>query len=255
MMRDYRLSVLVLLILFVGGTAMNWFFASQDSVDLNQVMSYLIFLAILAGFAVMAYLMKIAEDARQESVPMPALRIEVLPPSGMPGQYRNQKTDRLVLIPDEDNSVSRTRCALRIENTGSRPASRIFFSFVFLGKSKSNVDAVSRLVVDYNREKQLHVKCTQCDVDVRDGYPVGYILRLEDALVVYPDPNDKHIVAELELIVKAPHFERDFEIRYRIQPFEGNRYLHTNRDPETGLSNDQVYSISFERGSKTEPAT
>ncbi len=252
MNRDYRLSILVLLILFVGGTAINWYFASEDFVDLNQVMSYLIFLAVLAGFAVMVYLLKVAEETLKESIPMPALRIEVLPPSDMPGQYRSQKTDHLVLIPDEGGSVFRTHCALRIENTGSLPASKIFFSFVFLRKPNSKIDAVSRLVVDYNQEKQQHAKCTQCDVDVRDGYPVGYILRIEDALVVYPDPNDKHIVAELELIVKAPHFENNFEIRYRIQPAEGNRYINSNKDAKTGLPIDQVYAISFERGGRAE---
>jgi hypothetical protein len=220
----------------VAGSVFLWLADAQNTAAFNRLAVFLLFLVVAAGFALAASRLSTG------SGPVPALRLEVLPALDTPGAYKNEKTNRLDLVSDDQGSVYRTRCALRIENTGDRSASGLFLTFYFRNRAAQGDESVSRLVVDYNREKQHHAQSAQCDVDVRGGYPVGYTLRLDDGLTVYPDPNDKRIAAELDLIVKAEHFSQDFEIRYRILSREGNRYL-------AGSAGDQVYPIRFERSS------
>lgn len=216
------------------------------------MISYFILLFVLAGFAIIILLLKNVYVILRGGIQVPALRLDVLPASDISGTYKNQMTNRLVLVPDETGSVLRTQCALRIENVGNRPASKILLTFIFQKKQNSKDDTVSKIVVDYNREKQRYAKCMRCDVDVRDGYPIGYILWLDENLVIYPDPSDKRIVAELDLIVKDAQFEPDFEIQYRIQSLEGNRYLSMHKDRKTGLPKDQIYPVFLKRGNKAE---
>jgi hypothetical protein len=236
------MGFLILLVLFVIGTVLFWFTGLQNSLAPGGAIPYLFFLALLAGFSVLSYfLLSIGP-------PMPALQIEVLPASDSPGAYKNEKTGRLAFSPDPDGAVLRARCALRIVNTGTCPASKVFFVFFFRRRSKSAGENVGRLVVDYNREKQRHAQSNRNDVDVCDGFPVGYTLRLEDGFTVYPDANDKRIAAELELIFKSEHFEENFEIRYRIHSWEGNRFISERANERIGDTMDQVYPIRFERG-------
>jgi hypothetical protein len=242
MSHDRWIGFLILLVLFVFGTALFWFIGFQSTGTMSKALLYLFFLIALAGFAVLSYFLLSLEP------PIPALQIEVLPASDSPGGYRSEKTDSLVFQPDPDGTVLRTRCALRIVNTGTRPASRLFIVFFFKCKLKSSDQGAGRLVVDYNREKQRYAKAVQSEVEVRDGYPVGYTLRIEEGLTVYPDVHDKHIVAELELIMKSEHFTGEYEIRYRIHSWEGNRCMSERTNERIGATSDQAYHIRFQRG-------
>jgi hypothetical protein len=244
MSRDHWMGFMILLVLFVVGTVVFWFIGLQDVFPPERAMAYLFFLTFLAGFSVLSYYLLSLKPL------MPALQVDVLPASDTPGMYKNEKTSRLVFSPDPDGTVLRVRCALRIINTGTRPATKVFFVFFFRRRSKSSGENVGRLVVDYNREKQRHAKSLQSDVDVRDGYPVGYTLHLDDAFTVYPDVNDKRIAAELELVFKSEHFEEDFELRYRIHSYEGNQYVSDRANEQIGEATDQSYRIRFERSDK-----
>jgi len=242
MSHDRWIGFLILLVLFVFGTVLFWFIGFQNTQAMLKLLLYMFFLMGLAGFAVLSYFLLSLE------FPIPALEIEVLPASDSLGAYKGEKSDKLIFRPDPDGAVLRTRCALRIVNTGTRPATRLFMVFFFKCKSKSSDGSAGHLVVDYNREKQRYAKAVDSEVDVRDGYPVGYTLRFEDGTAIYPDAQDKRIVAELELVIKSEHFEDEFEIRYRIHSWEGNRCMSARTYERIGATSDQVYRIQFERG-------
>jgi len=244
MKRTIWTAVFIILCVFLEtGTYVHWWVPDPGAGLVSLVASYGLFLGALALFtAVVWQLARISRDVR-----IPSLRLDVLPADAA-GSYRTQKTDRLVFHPDEKGTVFRSRCALRVENAGNHPASSLLVAFQFQPRGKSKSDAVARLVVDYNREKQTFEKCIQSEVEVQDGFPVGFTLRFPETLVVYPDSTDRRILAELELVVKAEHFHDDFELRYRIHSAEGNRLLK-----KAGKGNgfkDQTLPLAFERGGK-----
>jgi len=237
----------LLLIAALLGSISLWIVGFRSVPPFYRLAVNILFLAALAGSAAVVH------GLTSASGPMPALRLEVLPPSDTPGTYFSEKTHKLVLTKDKQGSAHRIRCALRIENTGSRPASRLLLTFFFRDKNPSEDESAGRLVVDYNRDKQHHIQSTLCEVNVRGGTPIGYTLLLDEGLIVYPDPVDKRIVAELELIAKTEYFSPDFEIRYRIHSMEGNSCLGERKNERTGPISDQVYDIHFEKD-RTNPS-
>ena len=225
------------------GTYVHWW-VSEPGAGLSwQAASYGLFLAVLALYTAVVWRL-----ARIDSVVrIPSLRLGVLPVESN-GTYGYRTTDRLVFRPDEKGARLRSCCAFRVENVGDLPASKLLVAFHFQPRGKSKKDPSVRLAVDYDREKQRFEKSTLSEVDVQDGFPVGYTLRFPETLIVYPDPADWRILAELVLILKPEHFTEDFEIRYRIHSAEGNRLLKRTRP--AGVYMDQTLPLKFERGGK-----
>jgi hypothetical protein len=249
MSRKQGFAFAMLVVILAAGTIAHWFIPQANNYWQGTAISYISLLATLLGFGAVVYQLRETERAIQEGTEQPALRLEVLEFVAAPNQYAGQGTNRLALYPARDNpSIIGVHCAFRIVNEGSKPASHLYLTFDFRRQESNRTvnESSSRVNVYYNKKEQNYVRAAYADCSEENGYQVGWTMQFPPQIIAYPDL-DRPVIAEVDLTMLTAEYESNYEIHYRIQSYEGNKYLTKAKQGKRLEVQDQIYEITFDR--------
>lgn len=245
--RTLGITAFLLLIVTIGFWFIPW--SSDDAFD--KALNYSAFFLAIIGLSATIYQLRETEIAIRESQEKPRLELEVLEAGATAGSYGSEKTYQITLKKIAKGKLGAT-LGLRITNSGTKAASRLWFTFLFKRKGfDDGPGSIGKIDVLFDPKKQsftTHVK--YFDYDVRPDFQkqerkyAGITFRFSDDLAIYTDHYDRPVVAEVEISMNEKSFESEFEIHYRIQSYEGNEILDLMRKNKEGAN--QVYPILFQ---------
>ena len=209
------------------------------------------FLLAILGFSATIYQLRETEIAVRESQQKPILELGVLAANDVPGNYKNVHAHEITLrnLANSRGKIGAT-LGLRITNSGTKAASKLWFTFVFKRKTIDDRNKIGKLDVRFFPEKQnAKTQVEYFDYDMRPDFDlerqryVGITFKFSDYLVIHTDKYDRPLIAEVEIEMDKKDFEAEFEIHYRIQSYEGNEILENL--VRKGVEENQIYPIKF----------
>jgi hypothetical protein len=231
-------------------TIVFWFIPWPNADILSKIANYMTFVLTILGFSMTIYQLRETEIAIRESQEKPRLQLEILESKDAPGSYGSEKTHDITLkkIIDQKGKVGAT-LGLRITNSGTKAASKLWFTFLFKRKEKDELEAVGKLDIYIPEKLSFPSQIEYFDYYVRPDFDLtkrryaGITFKFSDHLVIHTDHYDRPVVAEINLILNEKDIEPDFEIHYRIQSYEGNEILVEMKKKK--IEKDQIYPIKF----------
>ena len=237
-------AAFIVLVLLGIGTLAYWIIPWPSDEVCARGLSFLSFVAVLAGFSFTIYQLGATERAIREANKEPALLLEVLQHLRESDGYESKDCDHLSFTPDssDPNRVA-VRCALRIRNDGTRAGSGICISFVLKHRHSQGYPETIR--VGYKSDEQSYERARYCDAAVHGHAIVGWMLRFDNGLVIHPHPNDRPVVAEIDISMDVSESCEDIAIFYRIHSVEGNADLDAVVRQAKNRAALQVHPLRF----------
>jgi hypothetical protein len=250
------------IILFILGTVIYWVIPWSDVAFSSRLFGYLAFVTTIVGFGATIYQLRETEIAVRESQEKPRLELEILAPAKSKyDNYASKPVHALGLHPlgGSEDKIG-TTFAVRIRNTGKATASHIWLTFLVQRRGLEGKAKIGKLDLTYDEaEQRYRNQAEYFDYDVRPDFECtaprrcGLTFHYGENLVIHNDPYVHPVVAEISIEMAAGDFEAEYELRYRIQSYEGNEALDEINRGSDGKAYSLIYPLRFYPETSEEP--